>query len=165
MSLIQIDKKSTYHLELFVTDVIGNSVTGLNIDYVIYKCSDNSVIQSGSLIDLDNGVYQESFTFNDLGQFRIIYTTPEKYADGMETIMVTVNKAEQETLLRTLGLVQENFRLINPVYNNGNMVGCTIKTYSTDSDCNNDTNALAEYAINATYSGEGNCTSHKSVKV
>jgi hypothetical protein len=164
MSLIQIDKKTTYHLELFVTDVIGNSVTGLNIDYVIYKCSNNSVIQSGSLNDLDNGVYHDSYTFNELGQFRIIYITPEKYADGMETVMVAESKAEQETLLRALGLVQENFRLINPVYTNGNMTGCTIKTYQSADDCNNNSNELAEYVVSASYSN-GNCTSYKSVKL
>jgi len=53
---------------------------------------------------------------------------------------------------RMLGLSQENYKLFNPVYDSDkNLLSVTTKIYPTADDCNNDSNAIAEYAMTATY--------------
>jgi hypothetical protein len=70
-----------------------------------------------------------------------------------------------DQMARILGLVQENFRLRDQVYNgDGNMTSATIRIYASAVDCNNDENAIAEYTITATYNVNGECVSYKVVK-
>ncbi len=66
---------------------------------------------------------------------------------------------------RILGLCQENYRLINPIYDKRlNLIGGTIKIYPTAVDCENDTNATAEYGITATFNRQNHMTSYKVKK-
>lgn len=149
---IEIDVNSTYYLELFVTDTNGNPVTGLSVTYSIYKSIDNTLISNGALTEIGNGVYQKSYIFNTIGQYRVIYTTPTNYTDEIETIMVRPKVATEDVLLRILGLSQENYRIFNPVYDSyKNMTSATIKIYSNATDCDNDVSPLATYEVTATY--------------
>jgi len=58
-----------------------------------------------------------------------------------------------ETLIRrVLGLVQENFRIFSPVFDeNGNLLSSTVKIYSSKGDCDTDVNSIAIYNLVATY--------------
>lgn len=81
--------------------------------------------------------------------------------DANETKIDTITTA----VTRILGLVQENFRLKDQVYDsNGNLTSATIRIYGSAADCNNDENAIAEYTLTATYNAVGECTSYKVVK-
>lgn len=159
---MNIEKSTLYYLELFVTDTQGEPVTGQTNTYTIYRCSDNSVVTSGTLTEIGGGMYQSSYTFNELGQFRILYNTPPNYEDVVEYVLVEEPHAKQAELLRGLGLMQENFRIFNPIYNsNGDLVSSYIKIYPTAADCDADTNAIAQYQVRATYNATSEMTSYK----
>jgi len=84
--------------------------------------------------------------------------TPQRDFDGGQVYV-------PQYLDRLLGLLQENFRITNPVFDaNNNMTSCTLKIYPTATDCENDTNAIATYTVTATYSGN-NLASYKVKKV
>lgn len=150
---MKIYKGNLYYLELFVTDQNGDPVTGLTTSYTIYKSSDNSLVGSGSLTDVGNGVYQKSYTFNTIGQFRVVYTSPTTYTDEIETILVVDTQVLATAKLdRILGLCQENYRIINPVYNKyGDLTEGLIKIYANANDVDTDTNPIAIYQIDTTY--------------
>jgi hypothetical protein len=167
--MTQLDLGSTYYLELFITDIQGDPVSGLSITYTISDSSDDSVIESGSLTEVGGGIYKKAKTWNNVGQFRVVYTTPINYSDEIETILIKEEAESDAVLHRILGLSQENYRIFNPAYikKNGQqcMTSATIKTYSTALDCTNDTNKLAEYQITATFDAEARMSSYKVIKV
>jgi len=150
--MTEIIKDTQYYLELFVTDSNGEPVTGLTVSYVLYKCSDNSTVSSGSLTDVGNGVYQSNYTFSTLGQYRVIYNTPSGYTDEIETINVVEQAAQSSALERILGLCQENYRIFNQQYNRDmNLIGATIRIYANASDVDTNTNPIAEYEMTAQF--------------
>ena len=143
---------TVYYLELFITDIDGNPKTGLLTSYSIYKSSDDSLVISGSLTDKGNGIYKDSYTFTELGQYYIIYTTPSGYTDEVEDINVIQEYAKELDLLRVLGLSDENKKILNTVHDvDGNLTYALVKIYPSATDFENDTNVLATYEFNATY--------------
>ena len=66
---------------------------------------------------------------------------------------------------RILGLNQENFSILTPVFASGKMTSCTVKIYPTAGDTTADTNATAEYTVTATYDGSGDLLTYTSIKV
>ena len=170
MNFAQVVKDSTVYLETLITGTDGSGVTGLSVGYSIYQCSDNSLVTSGTLTDKGNGVYQASTSFSNLGQYRILYTTPA--GNGIETMLVVNQPAEQATLndygdilKRILGLSHENFRIFDPEFDrNHNLVGGLIKIYDSAVDCENDTNAIAEYEMDARYILKNNRVSTYKMK-
>jgi len=166
MTATKITKNSIYYLEAFVTDTNGDGVSGLSLAYKIYKSSDNSLLSSGVLADEGSGLYQSNYTFAVLGQYRVIYITPTSYSDEIETILVEEQVAQELSLLRVLGLVQENYRIFNPVYDRGNnMTSALIKIYSSASDVDTDTSPIAQYRVSATYDGKNRMTNYKVKKL
>jgi len=149
-----IVKDTTYYLETLVLDSSGDPITSLSVTYKIIKSSDNSLLDSGSLSHIGDGVYQGSYLFDAVGQYRILYITPTQYTDDIETILVE-NISRQDIydiVQRTLGLSQENYRLTEQVYNADNcLTSAKIATYPSALDTQNQTNSIAEYIINAVY--------------
>ena len=81
---------------------------------------------------------------------------------GIDGLKVT---AQSGQLQRALGLMHENFRIFNPVYNTDHfLTSATIKVYPTATDCNNDTNAIASYSVIATYNTYNEMETYKVVK-
>ena len=159
---MEINRNTNYYLELLVTNTAGNGVTGLTITYEIIKSLDNSVIDSGTLSDVGNGIYQDSYVFDTLGQYRILYYVPSPYSNEIESILITDTYDKIE---RILGLSQENYKLFDPTWDaDSNMTSCTIRTYPTPADCNADTNPLASYQMTAVYL-HGRTVSYKVVEV
>ena len=145
-----------YYLELFITDIDGNPKTGLLASYSIYKSSDDSLVISGSLTDKGNGIYKNSYTFTELGQYYIIYSAPDGYTDEVEDINVIQEYAKEMDLLRVLGLSDENKKILNTVHDvDGNLTSALVKIYPSATDFENDTNVLATYEFNATYNTTG----------
>lgn len=154
----EIVKDETYYLEVITIDENGSGKSGLTVQYKVYKSSDGFLIDSGTLTDIGGGLYKKAVTFGNLGQHLVQYLTPSGYEDIIEH--VTVVEASDQSIMvevrdmvkRILGLVHENFRIINPTHDsNGNLISGRIKIYSTATDCENDTNPLAEYEIEATW--------------
>ena len=149
--MTEVIKGQTHYLELFVTNNAGNPVTGLTITYEVEKSSDDSSVTSGTLTDVGGGIYKTAITINTLGQYRVLYSAPNPYSDEVEFLQV-VDPASNDTLLRILGLSQENQRIYDQVYDNfGNMTFARIRIYPTATDVDNDTNVLAEYTFEASY--------------
>jgi len=169
----KIIQGTTHYLEVVLTDKNGDFVTvldtGESITYEVRKSSDNSLFASGSL-SLVGNIFKDSVLFDTLGQYRVLYTTPDKYENGLEQIEVVEEITDDLSgittrLNRLLGLGMENYRIFNPSYDNrNNMKSGTIKIYPSASDVDADTNAIAEYEITATYSGV-RMTSYKMKKV
>lgn len=172
MNFARVDKDSTVYLEALITDSNGDGVTGLTITYRIYDCSNNSLVTSGTLTSIGNGIYQTSRVFNSLGQFRVLYITPTGYENGIETILVANQPATQTALntygdmiQRILGLSQENYRILDPEFDrNHNLIGGRIKIYASAVDCENDSNPLAEYEMDARYILKNNRVTYYKMK-
>lgn len=150
---MRIDKNTTYYLEAFVTDAHGEPVAGLTVSYKVIKCSDNSELANGSLTDLGNGIYQGSYLFTTIGQYRVIYNAPYDYTDMIESILVVDPSAvESDVLNRILGLSQHNYRIFQQRYDqNQNLTFARIRLYPTATDVDADTNHFAEYEVYAVY--------------
>ncbi len=165
MGCTKIELYNNYYLELFVTDSTGEPVTGLSTSYTIYKSSDNSVVNSGALTEIGGGIYRVLKNFDVLGQFYVIYNTPSDYTDEIENIIVHEEIAKASVVARILGLSQENLRIVNPIYDGqNNLLSATTKIYNNASDCNNDTNSLATYSLEATYDTNNNVVTYKMIK-
>jgi len=153
---MRLYKDTIYKLELFVVDTDGEPKPGLSTSYNIYKSSDDSSVDTGVLTDVGNGVYKSSYQFSSLGQFRIVYNTPSGYTDEIESILVTEETAKNSDMLRTLGLSDENKKILDTVHDgNGNITSAVIKIYPSATDFENDTNVYATYIYSATYDLDG----------
>jgi photosystem II stability/assembly factor-like uncharacterized protein len=75
---------------------------------------------------------------------------------------VTTDLTEiQETLRRILGLTQENIRITNHIYDGGgNLTSAQITLYPTAADVAAETNAIATYALEASYNGDNRLTDY-----
>lgn len=148
-----IVKNTTYYLELGVIANNGNFVSGLTITYNIYKSSDNTLIQTGTLTEIGtSGVYKDSATFTTADQYRIEYFTPIPYENTTESILVVdVSMGDlDDKITRILGLSNENMKLISPRYDrHGNLIDGQIKIYASASDADNDINPIATYRVTA----------------
>lgn len=158
-----IYKNTEHYLELSVIDNKGDFVSGLSIIYKIYKSSDNSLIDSGTMAEIgDSGIYKVLIIFTEIGQYRVEYVTPALYENKIETIMV---EDINEKILRMLGLVQENYRILSPIYDKwNNLTKATIRIYNNASDCNDNVNWITEYELNAIFNIKKQMTSYKVIK-
>lgn len=77
-------------MQIFIQDQEGNGKPGLKIPYYIYQAKGGYLRKQGFMIEdlTASGVYVQSYTFNKLGQFRIIYRPPSPYSDMIEIINV-----------------------------------------------------------------------------
>jgi hypothetical protein len=110
-----------------------------------------------SLADIEGStVLAKQSGFTGLAQESTVAAKPSlSDIEGSEVL------AKQVDILRLLGLSQENFRVINQLYDNdGNLTSATVRTYSTATDAQNNTNPMAEYQMTATFSGPARCTSY-----
>jgi len=89
-------------------------------------------------------------------------------SSGITDIQTDISEHRSETENRIkyiLGLEQQNFRIIDQVYNSDNLLlTSTIRIYNNASDCNNDVNTLKEYSMEATYDGDGKILSYKVIE-
>jgi hypothetical protein len=153
--MTNVVRNTTYKLLILVTDNTGAGVVGLTINYSIYD-NNNTLVYSGTLSDSGNGIYDDSYVFTDINQYYILYETPNGYTNEIEHINIVQDYAKETTLLRALGLSDENKRILNTIHDsNGSLTNATIKIYPNATDFENDTNVLAVYEYEATYNTLG----------
>lgn len=71
-----------------------------------------------------------------------------------------------DLIRRTLGLNQENYRILSPQFDAGNrLIASIIRIYPTAADVDNNTNWIAEYQLNAAYTPAGQMTDYRVKKV
>ena len=182
-------KDTEYKIEIGVVDQLGDFATGLTVFYDVRKSTDNSLIVSGTTTEI-SGIYSYIYTFTENLEYRSIFTTPSGYENGFETILIVdefanndllniVNsgitgltldllehRLETETRIKyILGLEQQNFRIIDQVYNDDDLlISSTIRIYNNSSDTNNNVNPLKEYFMEATYDSDSRITSYKVIE-
>lgn len=80
----------TYYLQIFIADDDGKGISGLNIEFKIWKSQGGSVVRTGNMIeDLTTpGIYVQGHTFTQSGQYRILYKTPVSYYDSLVSINI-----------------------------------------------------------------------------
>lgn len=149
----------------------GKKIPGLTITFAVYA-SDDIAEFYGVMDEPIPGIYSVEVTLSELGFYRLCYTTPEGYEDGMQPFTVVDAPAKESTLAlendklaRILGLVQENFRVTNPVYDtNGNLISSTTNIYASASDCNANINPIATYSVVGVYDSTNKLLSYKVTK-
>jgi hypothetical protein len=77
-----------YKFDLSIIDENGAFVTGLTIAYEIRDVSDNGLVTSGTMTPVGD-LYVITYTFTEVGQYRILYYTPEGYENGNEEVLVS----------------------------------------------------------------------------
>jgi len=166
--MANINKDTTYFLETLVLDSNGDPITSLSVSYKVIRSLDNTLLDSGSMSHIGDGVYQDSYLFASDGQYRILYITPTQYTNDIETVIVgEVSNTEIYDIVRkTLGLVQSNHRFTNQIYNSSKcLTSGVITIYPTATDTNNQTNAIASYQITASYDGENKLVDYKVTEI
>jgi hypothetical protein len=123
-----------------------------------------------------SGIYQTaSISFSLEDKYRVEYTTPTKYENAIEDILVTdilgatpANIADavwdelasahtvagsfSELLKRIDGLVQDNYKIENQSYDKShNLIGADVKIYPSKTDLENDTNLKYQYRMDAVF--------------
>jgi hypothetical protein len=167
--MYKINKNQTLKLEFAVLDNNGKLTTEspVSVDYSIINSSTLVEVFSGSM-EVENNIFIANVSFDTVGQYLVTFTTPSENEDVIETIIVEEENAKENTMLRALGLMQENYRIIDPVYVSKNgqacMTSATIKTYANASDCNSDLNAIATYTLTATFDNQARMLTYKMVK-
>jgi len=103
---------------------------------------------------------------NEVGQVTEDLTDIKGTGFVKDTDSLVDIRPETDKIIYILGLVQENFRLKDQVYNaEGNLTSATIRIYGLAADCDADVSEIAEYTMTAAYDVSGNCTSYKVTKV
>lgn len=169
---MDIIKSIPTKLEVSLLGADGKKISGLSVDYIIYAVSDFSVVDSGHMGEAIPGIYSVSIDIDTVGQYWILYFTPTGYEEGQEAFNIVeapakeaTLEAENDKLARILGMVQENFRAFDHVYDSeGNQTSSTVKIYASASDCNNDISPIATYYVTATYLPGHKLSSYKVIK-
>lgn len=76
-----------HKFETAVIDANGDFDTGLTVTYEIRKCLDDSLIASGTMAGVGS-VYSATYTFTEIGEYRVKYITPDTYENGFESVIV-----------------------------------------------------------------------------
>jgi len=75
--------------------------------------------------------------------------------------MIASRKYLAPDMDRVLGLSQENFRMKDQLYDeDNNLTSARVRIFANASDALADLNPIAEYLMNATFSGPGVCTGY-----
>jgi len=82
----------------------------------------------------------------------------------LAAILIDTGTTLDALIKRILGMSQENFIISSPSFTDGNMTQCTVKIYPSHADADADTNVVATYTVTATYDGNGDLATYKSVK-
>ena len=173
MIIIPINKP--YILEVTPIDCDGNFKSGLSITYQIRKSSDNTLFSSGLLSEISGGTYIKSVTFTEENQYRVLYTSPSGWENGMDQILTEdADMSDIKVLIdqilvkvcKILGLSQSNYRLTEQIYDfNGCLLSAKISIYNTSDDTCNETSPIANYQMTAIYNNDNLLIDYKVVEI
>lgn len=165
-----IKQNTSHFLVVVLLDNKGDFKSGETITYEVRKSSDNSLTTSGTLTNTGD-IYIDTISISVLGEYYVLYFTPTKHENGLETLIVQtsdINDIQDSLdnlatkLIKVLGLVQSNYRLNNLVYNtDGCLTSGKISIYPTAGDVDAETNAIATYSITSVYNVNTQVTDYK----
>ena len=80
--------------------------------------------------------------------------------------LITSQNSMSDKITRILGMVQQNFRITNQIYDvNNNMTSAKISIFNTANDTNLNQNPIQEYQVTATYDQQGRMNSYRVVEI
>lgn len=85
--MTEIINNQAHEFELSLLDTNGDFDVSQTVTYEVRNTSTNALITSGTM-SVQGDVYKFSYTFTSLGQFRVLYTTPTNFENGLETVTV-----------------------------------------------------------------------------
>lgn len=145
---------SALHRQLGLTDLIMKVYDETNALQDTITMSE--IVNSG-------GIYTASFIPDEIGQWRVRIQSNTNNDDYSKIYEVDENT---EKLSRMLGLAQENYRIVSPVYDaNNNMISAIMKIYASASNCNADINPVASYQVRSTYDKSNRMQTYKVTKI
>ncbi len=177
-----VKKNTTERIWVSALDIDNQFLSGLDnvflqiqrkSDNYFYDFADKTFKDSGWVskqmamsenVDLV-GVYYYDFEVPDLLEVYLIRILCSTAANSPWEDEINAKNTDTDEIYeltkRILGLSQENYRIFSPVYNcGGQLLSCLIKIYNTATDCDNDQNAFAVYALESTYTN-GQMNSYK----
>jgi len=90
----------------------GKPKTGLVVDYEIHKCSDNSLLTSGTAAEIGvTGVYAFSYTFSVLAEYTLHWISPMNYKDAfwdLSVIAAAVSPATPGDITAAVAAINSN---------------------------------------------------------
>lgn len=139
----------------FFTDS-GVPATGLFPVIRVITIDGDVVVNDKLMTEIESGFYKYDFTDYDADKDYVIRADGGASLPTVERYVYTTNEVDTSIITTTvkqiLGLSQSNYRIISPQYDrNNNLISALIKTYNNASDCENNTNPLAQYQVTATY--------------
>jgi len=159
------DKVTAQNGQLQSIDTNVTSVKG-TVENVTYGLS-----ALKTLIDLIDTSTELTAKFDSIKGVGWTTETLKVIKDAVDDIDVSelATSAEIATLQvlinRILGLSQENYRILNPIYNDNHLLlSATIRIYGSASDCTNDISPIASYTITATYNDDNEMLTYKVIK-
>jgi ethanolamine utilization microcompartment shell protein EutS len=127
-----------------------------------------SAIRAGYLDNLSGGLISTITPTQVNQQVTQAITSANLASSGSLAVLqnsVSLIQVETDKIKYVLGLTKENVRMFSPTYDgDGNLTACSLRIYSSASDCIANTNHIAQYVLAATFSS-GNCTSYTITKV
>ena len=168
-------KQSTpYPLIVAVINTDGDYITGLTVTFEVRKSSDNSLIDSGTLIGVGD-IYVDTINISILDNYYVLYITPSGYENGEEELIVQANTLDDidneledilDILIKILGLSQSNYRITNQEYSTeGCLTSAVISIYNNATDTENEDNPIAQYQVTAIYNMVGQLIDYKVVEI
>lgn len=142
----------------------GTPAEGLSPTISVWKTDGTPVVSDSAMSEIAGGFYTFDFsTYSNQNDY--VMRAYESTLPTAEQYVVATNEADslttQGVYKQILGLVQSNFTMTGQTYDScGNLTYAEIYTYENSTDCENDTNRLHEYEINAVYTN-GRLTSYQ----
>lgn len=165
-----IKQNTSHFLIVVLLDNKGDFKSGEIITYEIRKSSDNSLNTSGTLTNIAD-IYTDTISISVIGEYYILYFTPSKIENGLETLIVQtsdINDIQDSLdslatkLCQVLGLSQSNYRLTDQVYNTEKcLTSAKISIYANASNTNSQINPIATYTITAIYNTNNELIDYK----
>jgi len=89
----------------------------------------------------------------------------EQTLNSLIDLMVEHRNEVEDKIKRVLGLVQENFKIEEQVYDaKGRLLNARIRIFENAGDMGDNNRAIAVYRVEASYDSNGNCISYRVVR-
>lgn len=149
-----------------MTEQLNTIESGVTLTNESILIINNNILElTGITINISNQLTGITNDINDMSNQLIDITNDINNLSDQLTGMTYIMNIINEDIKRILGLTQENFRIMDQVYDSKDLLqSATIKIYNNSNDCDNDINSLAEYSMTAIYDINGRLTDYKVIK-
>jgi len=156
-----------------IDPITKNLVPGIDPSEFIVHLVDPDDLDSGITHVITElsipGHYSLNFTPNKIGTWYNIVTHPTYFPWG-KTNDVQIHKNDidsiGDSIMRVLGLSQENYFLDNLIYNAQNMMtGSRIRIYNNSINVGTNSDILSTYDVSASYDVDGKMASYSVMKI